>query len=153
MKSAEAESEMIVQGVFKAMSRLRAQLVTLIAVASLAACVSHDGKYSPACQAFAGDRIELRQGQFVWEKFSDSVVVDSYGTVVNQYPGYPVRGNFHTEGRKVSMESNTGEALAEMYLVRQGGRHYLLTSEQHAAWKETGRLVDCALALGEESGT
>ncbi len=51
-------------------------MATILIACLLVGCVSHEGTYSPACIAYAGSKINLTDGQFVWEKFSDSVVVD-----------------------------------------------------------------------------
>jgi hypothetical protein len=58
----------------------------------LSACVSHEGTYSPGCIAYVGSNITLSDGQFVWEKFTDEVVVNDDGEIVDQFPGYPLRG-------------------------------------------------------------
>ena len=122
--------------------------ITLILVSLLAACVSHEGRYSPACVAYAGSNIELRSGEFAWEKFTDSVVVDDDGEIVNQFPGYPMQGNYRIDSQAVLMESAAGESLATMYLHQRDHRHYLLTAEQHAAWESGSTFAECALVLG-----
>ena len=122
--------------------------ITLCVAGLLAACVSHEGKYSPACVAYAGSIIELHRGQFVWEKFTDSVIVDDDGEIVNQFPGYPMHGSYRIDGQTVLMESASGESLAAMYLHRRDHRRYLLTAEQHEAWERGGMSADCALVLG-----
>jgi len=122
--------------------------VTILVACSLAACLSHEGRYSPACVAFEGSNIELLNGQFVWEKFTDMVVVDDDGEVINQFPGYPMQGSYRIDGQTVSMESAGGESLENMYLHRSENRSYLLTTGQHKAWEETGEFAECALVLG-----
>ena len=124
---------------------------TLFVAGLLAACVSHEGKYSPACVAYTGSNIELRSGQFVWEKFTDSVVVDDNGEIVNQFPGYPMQGRYRIDGQAVLMESAAGESLATMYLHQQDHRDYLLTAEQHEAWESGSTSAECALVLGGNS--
>ena len=125
--------------------------VTVLAACLLTACVSHEGIYSPGCAAYAGSNIELHAGQFVWEKFTDSVVVDDEGEIVNQFPGYPVQGSYRIDGQTVIMETAAGEALANMYFHQRGERRYLLTAEQNEAWKKTGEYSDCPLVLGGNS--
>jgi len=132
------------------MPRITGFLATIVVVGLLASCASHEGNYSPACAAFAGDRIELLQGKFTWEKFTDSVVVDADGDVINQFPGYPMSGSYRIDGPRVSMESGSGEVQADMYLLQQEGRRYLLTGEQYEAWGRDGRLAECALVRGEK---
>lgn len=112
----------------------------------LLGCVSHEGTYSPACIAYAGSNITLSDGQFTWEKFTDEVVVNDDGDVVNQFPGYPLRGTYRINGQIVEMESD-GKAMPNMYLRRQDDHSYLYTAAQFEAWKQSGEGADCALVL------
>ena len=128
-------------------------VLTVLAAALLSACVSHEGTYSPDCIAYAGSNISLHDGQFVWEKFTDEVVVDDAGEVVNQFPGFPMRGSYRIEGQIVRMESAAGESMEHMYLYRRDNRQYLLTEDQFEAWEKTGKHADCALMLdGDPDG-
>lgn len=113
----------------------------------LAACVSHEGVYAPACMAYTGDRIELRNDRFAWERFTDSVVVDDNGNVVNQFPGYPIHGNYSLDGQAVIMKTAAGESIPSMYLHQHGERTYLLTAAEHEAVERTGEYAECALVL------
>lgn len=121
---------------------------TALAAALLFGCVSHEGTYSPDCIAFVGSHIRIGIGQFVWEKFTDSVVVDDAGEVVNQFPGFPLRGTYRIDGQTLYMESDAGESMENMYLQQRDNRQYLLTAEQFAAWEKTGKYAACALVLG-----
>ena len=120
---------------------------TTLTAALLVGCVSHEGTYSPGCIAYAGSSISLSDGQFVWEKFTDSVVVDDDGEIINQFPGFPMRGRYRIDGQTLYMESDDGDSLEEMYLHRRDNRQYLLTAEQFEAWETTGKHADCALLL------
>ncbi len=113
----------------------------------LVACVSHEGTYSPDCISYAGSNISLGDWQFVWEKFTDEVVVDEDGKIVNQFPGFPMRGSYRIEGQIVHMDSAAGDAMKKMYLHSRDNRQYLLTAEQFDAWQKTGEQADCALML------
>ena len=124
------------------------QLVTITAALLFAACASHDGMYSPSCTAYAGNNIELSGGYFTWAKFTDSVVVDDDGKVVNQFPGYPLSGNYRIDGESVFLESSSGEPVATMHLYQHADRSYLLTAEQQQDRESTGKLPECALVLG-----
>ena len=124
------------------------QLITIAAALLFAACASHDGMYSPSCVAYAGNNIELNGGHFTWEKFTDSVVVDDDGNVVNQFAGYPLSGNYRIDGESVFLESSSGEPVATMHLYQHEDRSYLLTTEQRQDWESTGKLAECALVLG-----
>ena len=119
----------------------------LVTVIFLFGCVSHEGTYSPDCIAYAGSNISLSDGQFVWEKFTDAVVVDEDGEIVNQFPGFPMRGSYRIDGQIVHMESAAGDAMEKMYLHTRDNRQYLLTAEQFEAWQKTGKHADCALML------
>ena len=123
------------------------RIILAFSTAVVFGCVSHEGTYSPDCIAYAGSNISLHDGQFVWEKFTDEVVVDDAGEVVNQFPGFPMRGSYRIEGQTVYMESDGGESLEHMYLQRRDTRQYLLTAEQFEAWEKTGKDADCALML------
>ena len=127
--------------------RSRLTLTALIAVL-LCSCVSHDGTYLPGCPAYAGSSIKLSDGQFVWEMFTDSVVLDDSGNVVNQFPGYPLQGSYRIAGQTLYLDSASGESMTNMYLRQHDERHYLLTAEQFETWETTGTYAPCALVLG-----
>ena len=114
----------------------------------LLGCATQEGTYSPGCMAYAGSSIRLDNEQFFWEKFTDSVVVDESGDVVNQFPGYPMSGRYRVDGQKVYLDTTAGEPIASMYLQQHDERDYLLTAEQFQALGETGKYDDCALVLG-----
>ena len=122
---------------------------TVLVVCLLSGCVSHEGMYSPGCIAYAGSNIKLSGGQFVWEKFTDFVIVDDDGKVTKQFPGYPMRGTYRIDDETVHMESASGESMENMYLNQHDRRYYLLTAEQFEAWEKTGNYAECALVLGE----
>ena len=126
-------------------------LASVFIAALLSGCLSHEGTYSPDCIAYAGSHINLNDGQFVWERFTDQVVVDSDGNVVNQFPGYPIRGTYRIEENTLYLEPDTGKSMEAMYLHRRDKRYYLLTAEQFKTWEETGNYADCALMLGGNS--
>ncbi len=128
-------------------------IVTLaVSVLLLAGCVSHDGTYSPACIAYAGSKITLSDGEFVWEKFTDEVVVNDAGETVDRFPGYPMRGTYRIYGQRVLMESSDGEAMEDMYLHRQGDSAYLYTAKQFEHLNSSGEPAKCPLKL-ESDGT
>jgi hypothetical protein len=114
----------------------------------LVGCVSHEGTYSPGCSAYAGSNITLSDGQFVWEKFTDEMVVNDGGEVIDQFPGYPMRGTYRINGQTVLMESEQGEQMESMYLNRQGDRNYLYTAKQFEVLEASGKGPECALMLG-----
>lgn len=118
-------------------------LVLLVAI--LSGCVSHEGTYAPDCVAFAGSKITLGDGEFVWEKFTDEVVVNDAGETVDQFPGYPLRGTYRINGQIVRMQSADGAAMENMYLHRHDDHSYLYTAQQFQAWETTGEAAKCAL--------
>jgi hypothetical protein len=113
----------------------------------LAGCASYDGIYSPDCLAHAGNRITLDNGRFVWDKFTDQVLVNDAGEVVDQYPEYPLRGRYSLEGETVHFESYTGEPLPIMHLQREDNKTYLLTAQQLESWEPPATRPRCPLAL------
>ncbi len=121
----------------------------MIAVLVLVACAIHEGSYSPACPAYAGSRIELGDGQFAWEKFTDSIVVDNDDAIVKQFPGYPMRGNYRIEGQLVVFESAAGDELATLYFQSSDAGEFLLTAEQQQEWENSGKFAECALIRGK----
>jgi hypothetical protein len=120
-----------------------------VLAATLAACASPSGVYAPDCIAYAGDRIELDDGRFAWDKFTDQVRIDEAGQRVDRYPDYPVRGRYLIEDDRITFIAETDVSLPELYLVRRGRQHYLLSTAQYATWQETGDFANCALILGD----
>lgn len=117
-------------------------------IALLTACASHEGTYAPACTAYAGDTIELENDRFVWDKFTDQVLINDAGEKLDPFPDYPIRGRYRIEGQTLFFAPDLADPLPEMYLHRQGDKHYIMTAEELAAWKESGKVRDCALVLG-----
>ena len=101
--------------------------------------------------AYAGNKITLGEGSFVWEKFTDAVVVDDDGNVANQFPGFPLQGRYEIDGQIVQMNTAAGDSLDKMYLQESSGQRYLLTEDELAAWEQSGKRDDCALRLISKS--
>ncbi len=117
----------------------------------LSGCLSYEGTYLPGCIAYAGNKITLGDGRFVWEKFTDAIVIDEKGEIVNRFPGYPMRGSYRIENQTVYLESGSGEPLQAMYLHRHEDSYLLLTADEFADWEKTGNYADCTLQLTEKS--
>lgn len=127
----------------------QAALLFLLAVTS--ACAGQadvTGTYLPSCVAFAGNRIELSGGAFTWDKFTDEVRVDDAGSVVDPFPGYPLRGTYAIDNDVVRLTTDAGELAGEMHLVRRPGQVYLLTAAEFDAWERNGSVPECALLHG-----
>lgn len=131
----------------KTVVRIKISLL-LAAAAGLAACKSVEGVYLPDCVAYAGDSIELRDGRFEWDKFSDEVIVGDNGEVVDQFPQYPLSGSYRVDAGAVEFSADNGTALPGMHLVTMENRLFLLTETQAKAWRERSEWPACALVLG-----
>lgn len=124
------------------------RLMPLLLIGALtAACVSHDGTYSPACLSYAGSVIELEDGNFEWIRFTDQVVIDDHGEKVDPFPGYPMRGTYRIDGQSVVMTSSDGRTLDPMYLHARNGSSYLYTAAEDEALARTGEHPKCPLKL------
>jgi hypothetical protein len=115
---------------------------------ALCACASIEGRYGPACPSFAGNTIELTDGRFEWDKFTDQVRVDDAGKVVDAFPDYPLRGSYRIDGSRLLLTADGGKMLPVLHLVRTAGRSYLYTEAEYAAWDKDGSQARCALVLG-----
>ena len=124
-----------------------------ISLVLLAGCVSSNGKYTPDCAAYEGSTIELADGRFVMDKFTDQVEVDDSGNKKDPFPGYPVSGTYRFEGDVLQLQSDSGTELPNLFRVKNKGHYRLLTAEQFEAWKTNGTIDDCALTLGAGNGT
>ena len=114
----------------------------------LAGCANNSGMYAPDCVAFEGDTVELSDGRFVLDRFTDQVDVDESCNTIDPFPSHPMRGTYRFEGDVLQMQSDAGTDLPNWYLVKSEGHERLLTAEQYDTWKTDGTIDDCALALG-----
>lgn len=113
----------------------------------LGACASHEGLYEPTCIAFEGDRIELLDGRFEWQRFTDQRSIDKDGNIVNPFPGFPKTGTYTLESGKLELVSADNERLDDWFMVKKDDRYYLLTAKQHATLVNSDKLHECALGL------
>ena len=131
---------------------MKLSLVTsALFAAGLHGCVSHDGTYTPSCIAYVGSNITLSNGEFIWEKFTDEVIVNDEGEVVDQFPGYPMHGTYSINGQTVLMKSADGEVTENMYLHRRDNHSYLYSAQQFEHWQSTGENAECPLMLDGNS--
>ena len=126
---------------------VRILCASLLCCAGCATGTDISGNYAPSCVAFEGSTIELADGTFTWDKFTDEVTVDDAGNPVDPFPGFPVRGTYTVVDDVVSLVTNVGELAAELHVVRRPGQVYLLTSKEFDAWRRHGTVPDCALLL------
>ena len=119
----------------------------LILSSAMLGCTTVDpvGDYAPACTAFAGDTIELKDGRFVWDKFTDARRVTADGKVEDQFPAHPMRGRYVIEKDKLILKPDAGGVTSVFYLVNKDGQNYVLNVVQHSEWKATGSMPTCAL--------
>ena len=124
--------------------------LSLVAALALGACASSpSGRFEPACIAYAGDRIELGDGRFEWNRFTDQVSVDKAGHRIDPYPGYPKTGRFEADDGRLTWLADDGAALDDRYIVEHGGRTWLLTVEQAEAVLDGEPMPACALVMTE----
>jgi hypothetical protein len=124
-------------------------LRTAIIVSALlfAACANHEGLYEPACIAYEGDRMTLRDGRFEWQRFTDQRSVDDDGNIVNPFPGFPKTGTYDFVAGRLELVTNDGVRLDDWFVVVQDGQRYLLTNKQHIAILDGNERPECALRL------
>ena len=119
--------------------------VILFLTLSLSACASIEGIYLPDCEAYAGSEIRLADGRFHWSKFTDQVVVDDDGNEVNQFPGFPLEGQYKVSGQVVTLNPGSGQPAQTLYLLDEEGAIYLLTATERAGMEAGGARPKCAL--------
>lgn len=111
------------------------------------ACANHEGFYEPACIAYEGDTIELRDGRFEWQRFTDQRKIDADGNVVKPFPAFPKTGTYDLEEGRLELVTDDGVQLDDWYIIERAGKRYLLTSTQHKVFRENNELPGCALSL------
>lgn len=120
---------------------------TLLITLFLASCANHEGQYEPACIAYEGDRIELKDGRFEWQRFTDQREVDQDGNVVKPFPDFPKTGTYTLSDSRMQFNTSDGVTLDDRFLVEHDGERYLLTGSQHNNFVERNDLPDCVLKL------
>ena len=123
----------------------------LVLALLLSGCKAIDGNYVPSCTAFAGSEIRLADGRFVWDKFTDQVVVDEQGNKVDQFPDFPRLGSYTVSKDVVTLRPDAGDSET-FHLLRQEGAVYLLTDTEKSTYDATGERPRCAL-MRQPTGT
>ena len=113
----------------------------------LAACAGTSGTWVPGCPTHEGDRITLDDGTFVWDRFTDEVVVDIDGEHKDLFPDYPKSGTFKVDGDRLIMTMDSGAQLPDMHFVEIGSSTFLLTTGQFERYHNGGGIDACALTL------
>lgn len=125
---------------------LRTTLI-LCALITLAACTELEGVFEPACMAFEGDRVVLRDGRFEWHRFTDERIVDKDGSLVNSFPDFPKSGTYRVISGRLELVTDKDLRLDDWFVVERGNRHYLLNAGQHDTFLQSDKLPECALRL------
>ncbi len=111
----------------------------------LAACVSHDGVFAPACMALEGDKIVLHDGTFSWQRFTDQINISDDGERIDPFPDFPKTGPYTVKQGRVILYDDNGDTLTERKLLEYDSQQYLLTIEQHHAFESGTAIPECAL--------
>lgn len=120
----------------------------------LAGCAIHkdvyQGVYLPNCMALEGDRIELREGGFTWDRFTDQRRMDESGYEIDLFPQFPKSGDYQMQGGHVSFALADGAILDTRYFLEKGEAVYLLTRQEDQVIAEGGQIPECALRRIDE---
>jgi len=116
-------------------------------VVLLAGCRDIEGEYLPGCTAFAGSRIELADGRYSWDRFTDARRIDADGNVVDPYPNFPKTGAYERDGPAVRLLDADGGQAGIWFLHRTDDGLLLLDEAQQKAWEQEGGFPDCPLML------
>ena len=123
------------------MSFLRLTILSLF----LVACANHNGIFEPACMALEGERFELRNGTYSWQRFTDQIDVDEEGNRIDPFPGFARTGLYTVEQGRVYLKDSDGQTLTERYMREYDSELYLLTKEQHDHILSGADMPECAL--------
>ena len=118
-----------------------------LVTAFLVACAGPSGTWVPGCPAHEGDRITLDGDAFVWDRFTDEVVVDMDGVHKDLFPDYPKSGSFRVDGDRLVMTTGAGVQLPDMHFVEIGSSTFLLTTGQLERFRNGAGIDACALTL------
>lgn len=111
----------------------------------ITACKDIEGSYAPWCAAFEGETVELRGGEFVWDRFTDALEVGADGKVVDPFPGFPKTGSYSVDGSSVALRIEGAGETRHYTLVSQPGQLFLLNVSQLNRYTSGGGIDECAL--------
>jgi len=130
---------------------MRIQLTAcLLALVVLAGCKQIDGTYYPGCAAFEGDKIVLREGTVVWDRFTDQIIVDVDGNPMEPFPEFPKTGSYEVDGDLLHLAFPEEDVVKTLHIRRSDEWVLLLNAKDLAEWERTGRYNACVLTLAPE---
>ena len=122
----------------------------VLTVILLTGCKQLEGTYYPGCVAFEGDKLVLREGTVVWDRFTDQIIVDVDGKAMDPFPDYPKTGRYKVDGNLLYLELEDSNITRTFHIRRLDDRVLLLNAENLAEWKRTGQYNECVLTLAPE---
>jgi len=116
-----------------------------LVLAGVSGCKSYEATFLPGCAAYTGDRIELRNGAFEWDKFTDAIEVDEDGRPVDAFPDFPKRGNYVFEDQKLLLAFEADGATETFHIYQHESMGLQLLTDAQLAAVNGGLDEDCAL--------
>lgn len=124
--------------------------VAILAACGLAGCKAVDGSYYPDCIAFAGDNLELQNGRFSWDKFTDQVRADDQGRPVDPFPEYPRYGSYKLDGDTLTLRFDVDGPDETFHIADRNGRIVLLRTAEYSEWQDSGNYPQCVLTREDD---
>ncbi len=133
-----------------AIRRVVVTALALIAAAfTLTACNERDTSiqaiFAPGCIAFEGDRVEFDGERFIWDRFTDQIMIGPDGEPVDPFPAFPKTGAYRLQGDRVEFAPDDGSRIDNRYLDLSGEMPRLLTAGEFAALEAGESLPACVL--------
>ena len=126
------------------------RILLLSTVVMFAGCKPVDGTYYPGCVAFEGDKIVLRDGTVVWDRFTDQIILDADGNEMDRFPDYPKTGRYEVDGALLHLNFDSDDFATTLHIHRSDDRVLLLNDDNMAEWERTGEMNACVLTLSPE---
>ncbi len=103
------------------------------------------GLYTPSCDMYEGETVDLQHGAYVWDRFTDTRSIDDEGNLVDSFPEHPMSGGYTRQAAKVSLQLTSDDAVRDYILLPVSGSAYLLTQKEYESFLASGEVVSCAL--------